>query len=456
MKPEPSAAATSTTAPTSAVNAVGQESSATISVQQVQQHIHSTILADERQPATILQTAHQETLPLQQALGRVLAQDLISPLDVPPHDNSAMDGYALRSADLQQAAQTSLLQLRIIATALAGASGLAHGNQNSDVNNTCVRIMTGAVMPAGYDTVIPQELVHTITTECISIDPHTVKPGANRRLRGEDLRQGHTILHQGRLLQPADLGLFASLGIPAVTVQRRLRVALISTGDELTLPGTPLAAGHIYDSNRYTLHAMLQRLNCEVLDMGIIQDQPAALSAVFRQAIQHADVVITSGGVSAGIADYTKQIMAELGQICFWNIDMRPGRPLAFGKIHSDQHSAYLFGLPGNPVAVMVAFYFFVREALLQLMQATITPVPLLPAITTQAIPKRAGRTEYQRGIVNRTAYGTLAVTPTNAQGSGILRSMSEANCIIVLPAETTNVAAGENVDVILFEGLCG
>jgi len=314
--------------------------------------------------------------------------------------------------------------------------------------------MTGAVMPAGCDTVIPQELVSKLNADSILIDPRQIRPGDNRRLCGEDLKKGHDVLRKGRILQAADIGLLASLGIAEITVRRRLRVAVFSTGDELIAPGSALATGQIYDSNRYTLQAMLQRLGYEAIDMGIVNDHPVALKAAFEQAAQQADVIITSGGVSAGIADFTKQTMSALGDVFFWNINMRPGRPLAFGQIHCADKSAYLFGLPGNPVAVMVSFYFFVRDALLQMMQATPKPLPWLPAIITHTIRKRTGRTEYLRGILTRTDDGQLSVSTTGAQGSGILRSMSEANCMIILPAEKSDINNGETVDVMLFDGL--
>lgn len=418
--------------------------SSTVSVIEAQQAISSLIKPIES----------QEVIQIQHALGRVLAHDLISPIDVPPHDNSAMDGYALRGIDLLQANteqnSDALLPLTIIGSALAGAPVF-----NSEITNKqCVRIMTGAVMPAGCDTVIPQELVRHLNADTILLDPRQIKPGDNRRLSGEDLKKGHAVLYQGRILQAADIGLLASLGIAEITVKRRLRVAVFSTGDELIAPGLALATGKIFDSNRYTLQAMLQRLGCEAIDMGIINDHPVALKAAFEQAAQQADVIITSGGVSAGIADFTKQTMSALGEVFFWNINMRPGRPLAFGQIHSGDKSAYLFGLPGNPVAVMVSFYFFVRDALLQMMQAMPKSLPLLPAAITHPIRKRIGRTEYLRGILKRADDGQLYVSTTGAQGSGILRSMSEANCMIILPAEKSDLSTGETVDLILFEGL--
>jgi molybdopterin molybdotransferase len=386
-----------------------------------------------------------EMLALRSALGRVLARDIVSPIDVPTHDNSAMDGYALRGAELSADAPTRL--------AIAG-TGLA-GQQFQGVvpPGHCVRIMTGAVMPAGLDAVVPQEFT-TLEDGRVVVPPNVVRAGDNRRLAGEDLARGEAALNAGRILRPADLGLLASLGLAEVPVFRRLRVAFFSTGDELRSIGEPLDAGCVYDSNRYTLWGMLQRLGVELLDLGVVRDQPAALEAAFRQAAESADAVITSGGVSVGEADYTKRIMAELGEVLFWKIAMRPGRPMAIGRIESNGHQAILFGLPGNPVAVMVTFYAFVRDALLAMSGAAVEPLPLLRAASTQAIRKKPGRTEYQRGIVTRGADGRLQVAITGSQGSGILRSMSVANGLVLLHHAQGNVAAGEPVDVLPFDGL--
>lgn len=387
-----------------------------------------------------------EKLALRQSLGRVLASDIVSGINVPAHDNSAMDGYALRGSDLLPDAS---VLLKIIGTAYAGRAfeGQVQAGQ-------CVRIMTGAVMPDGCDSVIPQEFTQDATEASVTVPPGKIRPGDNRRLAGEDLAIGRTALAKGKILRPAELGLLASLGIAEVPVQRRLRVAFFSTGDELRSLGETLDAGCVYDSNRYTLYGMLTRLGCEIIDMGVIKDDPASLEAAFRTACENADAVITSGGVSVGAADYTKQIMAQLGEVAFWSIGMRPGRPMAFGKIESNAKSAYLFGLPGNPVAVMVSFYFFVRAALLRMMGAEVQPLTLVPAAAITGIKKRPGRTEYQRGIISVSGQGQLQVAITGTQGSGILRSMSEANCMVVLHHEQGNVAAGDLVDVILFEGL--
>ena len=389
-----------------------------------------------------------ERLALRSALGRVLAQDVISPIDVPSHDNSAMDGYALRGADLAADAPTAL---RVAGTGYAGAA-----YDGTVAPGECVRIMTGAVMPAGLDTVVPQEFT-TSADGVVTVPAGVVRTGDNRRLKGEDLALGEVALAAGRILKPADIGMAASLGQAELPVWRRLRVAFFSTGDELRSIGEPLDEGCVYDSNRYTIHGMLTRLGCEVLDLGVVRDDPVALEAAFRSACENADAIITSGGVSVGEADHTKQVMARLGEVAFWRIAMRPGRPMAFGRVSSNgpgSKSAVLFGLPGNPVAVMVTFYAFVRDALLAMAGAAPTPLPLLRARATEAIRKKPGRTEYQRGVVTRAADGDWDVQLTGAQGSGILRSMSVANGLVVLHHEQGSVAQGAHVDVLPFDGL--
>lgn len=387
-----------------------------------------------------------EYVALRSALGRVLACDMMSPIDVPQHDNSAMDGYALRGEDLSD---DQPLTLKIVATVLAGAEfdGTVGAGE-------CVRIMTGAPMPAGCDTVVPQEFTRDASDTLVTVPAGAVRRGDNRRLRGEDLKAGKSALTQGKILRPADIGLLASLGIAEAPVRRRLRVAFFSTGDELRSVGEPLDHGCVYDSNRYTLYGMLTRLGCEIVDMGVVKDDPASLETAFRTACESADAVITSGGVSVGEADYTRQMMARLGDVTFWKIGMRPGRPMAFGKVMSNGRGAYLFGLPGNPVAVMVTFYFFARDALLRMMGAQAAPLPLMRVVSASAIRKKPGRTEYQRGILSVDADGVQRVRVTGAQGSGILSSMSEANCMVVLHDAQGAVAVGDPVDVVLFDGL--
>lgn len=389
-----------------------------------------------------------ERVALREAVGRTLAADVISPMNVPPHDNSAMDGYAF---DGGQLAAGQPLALRSVATVYAGTpfSGNVAAGQ-------CVRIMTGAVMPAGLDTVVPQELV-TADGGAVTIPPDVIRRGENRRKAGEDLALGRPALIAGRVLRPADIGLAASLGFTEVSVRRRLRVALFSTGNEVFAPGEPLPEGGIYDSNRFGLQAALQRLGCEVIDLGLVKDDPVALQAVLERAVREADAVLTSGGVSVGDADYTREMLARLGEVAFWKVAMRPGRPFAFGPLKAqDQegdHTAWLFALPGNPVAALVTFYAFAREALQVLGGAKPEPLPVLQARSVEPFRKRPGRTEFQRGIVRAGAQG-WEVAVTGSQGAGILRSLSEANCLVVLGHDQGSVAAGEPVDVWLFDGL--
>ena len=384
-----------------------------------------------------------EPCPIREVLGRVLACDIVSAIDVPAHDNSAMDGYALRGSELSADGPT---RLRLVGRGLAGQRFAAEVPAAA-----CVRITTGAVMPAGLDTVVPQEFTQ-LDGDKVWVPPGLLRAGDNRRLAGEDLARGEVALSAGRVLRPADMGLLASLGLADVPLRRRLRVAFFSTGDELRSIGEALDAGCVYDSNRYTLWGMLQRLGVQAIDMGVVRDDPAALRDAFRRAAACADAVITSGGVSVGEADHTKKIMAELGEVLFWKIAMRPGRPMAIGRIGSGDQQAILFGLPGNPVAVMVTFYALVRDALLRMAGAAPQPLPLLRATSIAPIRKKPERTEYQRGIVSRAADGSWQVAITGSQGSGILRSMSQANGMVLLHHAQANVAAGEAVDVLPFD----
>jgi molybdopterin molybdotransferase len=389
-------------------------------------------------PVTAVERVH-----IRAALDRVLAADVESPLDVPGHDNSAMDGWALRYADVDGQAETTL---RRVGESFAGKpydGGVGPGE--------AVRIFTGAVIPRGADTVVMQERARG-TPEGVVIAPGAVtKAGQNRRYAGEDLKRGAVVFRKGQPVRPAELGMLASLGIGEVSVYRRLRVAFFSTGDELRSVGQPLATGEIYDSNRYTLYGMLRRLGCEIVDMGVVPDEPGLLEQAFRTAAASADVVITSGGVSVGEADFVKALLAKLGEVLFWKIAMKPGRPLAYGRIGD----AHFFGLPGNPVSVMVTFYEFVRDALLVLQGRTgVAPMPMFKATLAAPIRKAPGRTEFQRAVLSPVADGTWEVRTTGDQGSGILSSMSLANCFIVLSPATGNVDAGAQVDVQLLEGL--
>ncbi len=420
-------------------------------------------------------------LPLFEALGRVLASDVVSPFDVPPHDNSAMDGYAF---DAGQLMPDAALALQVVGTALAGKAW--GGSVKRVLAGQCVKIMTGAIMPGGTDTVVAQEFVSS-QGDVITIPANLLKLGANRRLRGEDLMQGKPALLKGELLTPARLGLAASIGVATLRCFRPIRVAYFSTGDEILSLGEPPREGAVYDSNRYTVFGMLRRMGCEVIDMGVVRDDPALLEAAFLSAAAHADAIITSGGVSVGEADHTKAMMKKLGDVAFWKIAMRPGRPMAVGRIAINKNTsrfaagppqgeiapstrergsdtpephevgsvgAILFGLPGNPVAVMVTFLAFVRPALLQMMGATAAAQPLLRARSQEAIRKKLGRTEYQRGWVSTAADGTLQVKTTGNQGSGVLSSMAEANGLIVLHHTQGNVALGDAVDVLMFDGI--
>jgi molybdopterin molybdotransferase len=389
--------------------------------------------------ACLSAVAATERIAIRQALGRVLAEDIVPSINVPAHDNSAMDGYAVRFSDLDTG-ETALTE---VGTAFAGR--VFDGKVGA---RECVRVMTGAVMPAGTDTVVIQEVARKDGHRVLV--PPGQKKAQNVRYAGEDLKAGIAVLHPGRQIGPADLGLVASLGIGEVAVKRKLKVAFFATGDELASIGTPLKEGEVYDSNRYTLCGMLARLGVEVKDLGVVRDDPALLEDAFRRASALSDVVITTGGVSVGEADFTRELMAKLGEVLFWKIAMRPGRPMAFGRIGN----AFLFGLPGNPVAVMVTFYQFVRDALLHLSgRSDDYAIPLLKVKAAAPLRKVPGRTEYQRGILFRED-GEWKVRTTGQQGSGVLRSMSEANCFIVLEHARGKVDAGEPVGVQLFEGL--
>jgi molybdopterin molybdotransferase len=384
-----------------------------------------------------------ERVALRAALGRVLAADIVSGLDVPGHDNSAMDGYALRFADLASDGETTLA---CVGKAFAGKPATAAIGPGQ-----CVRIFTGAVLPAGADTVVMQERTHADATGVHVAAGAVTRAGQHRRLAGEDVKAGDVVFAAGQRVRPAELGMMASLGVVEVPVYRRLRVAFFSTGDELKSLGSPLFAGEIYDSNRYTLYGMLDRLGCDVVDLGVVADVPEALKAAFGSAAAAADVVISSGGVSVGEADFVKALLEELGEVVFWKIAMKPGRPLAYGRIGH----AHFFGLPGNPVAVMVTFYQFVRDALLALQgQREIVPVPCFKVALATPIRKVPGRAEFQRGVLTGDPATGYTVRPSGEQGSGILSSMACANCFIVLPSGTGNVDAGELVDVQWLEGM--
>jgi molybdopterin molybdotransferase len=388
--------------------------------------------------ASVSAVAGWETVPIRAALGRVLMHDVVAPFDVPAHDNSAMDGYAVRAEDLAGAEN----RLAVVGTAFAGGafSGLVGPGQ-------AVRVMTGAVLPRGADSVVVQEVARVEGDQVVL--PAVQKPGQNVRRAGEDLAAGKAALAAGRKVGPAELGLMASLGFAEVTVRRRPRIAFFSTGDELASIGRPLAPGEVYDSNRYTLFGALTQLGVDVLDMGVVRDDPAVMEQAFAEAAEQADAILTTGGVSVGEADFVKDIMARQGEVRFWKIDIKPGRPMAFGRLGK----AWLFGLPGNPVAVMVNFYQIVLDALVKLQG--VDPLPPRPSFRVRAagpIRKLGGRREFPRGVLFQ-AGGEWQVRLSGNQGSGVLRSMADANCFIVLAEDQGSVAAGDWVDVQPFQG---
>ena len=383
---------------------------------------------------------------LHEALQRVLGADLVAPLDVPPHDNAAMDGYALRSGELLADAPT---RLRVAGQGLAG-----HLFGGELPPRACLRITTGAVLPAACDCVVPQELCRLVDGDVL-VPPGATRRGAHVRRRGEDLAAGQPALRAGRLLRAADLGLAASLGIGRLQVRRRLRVAFLSSGDELRSIGQPLDPGTLYDSNRHTLWAMLTRLGCEPLDLGLLPDDPQRLQAALLRGCEQADVVLSSGGMGVGDADHLGRTLARLGDVSFRNLAVRPGRPLACGTLScAAGRRVVLVGLPGNPVAVMVAFYVLVRELLLRLMGTEAAPQPLLRLRAAQALRKRAGRTEFQRAVLSRLPDGSWQAHTTGNQGSGVLHSMSQADGLLVLHHEQGDVASGDWVDFLPFDGL--
>ena len=403
-------------------------------------------IADQIQP---LSKGDTEVVDLRLSLGRVLAESVESPIDVPAYTNSAMDGYAINSADLPQDGEVTL---SVVGTAWAGRPAdqtLARGQ--------AVRIMTGGMMPPGSDTVVIQEHVQAqmkgTTVQSIAID-NTTSAGRNVRQAGEDIRAGEVIIASGEHISPAHVGLIASLGIDKVTVFRRLKVAFFSTGDELRAleehAGETLGPGELFDSNRHTLYAMLTNLGVELLDLGVVPDTAEDTKNAIATAAQTADVVISSGGVSAGQADFVSRTLADLGEVTFWKLAMRPGRPLACGKVGN----AHFFGLPGNPVAVMVTFYEFVQPSIKRLMGCNRIEPQRFKVRSATDIRKVPGRIEYQRGIVSTNAEGNQEVNTTGKQGAGRLTSMCMANCLIVLPVECDGVKAGDIVEIQPFHGL--
>jgi len=378
---------------------------------------------------------------LREALNQYLAEDIISSIDVPPHTNAAMDGYALAGNDLPTENNTSYK--------VSGSSFAGVPTDETYEKGNVIRIMTGAVMPANTDTVIPQELVDIMNDGTIQINTEH-RSGQNVRHPGEDIAKGATIFKKGHRISAADLGIIASLGKGEVNILRRPRVAFFSTGDELKSIGETLNEGDIYDSNRYTLFALLKNLDVEIIDLGVIKDTQEGIEKAFIDAAKSADIVITSGGVSVGEADFIKPTLKKLGDTHFWKIAMKPGRPLTFGSYHDSS----FFGLPGNPVAVMVTFMQFVQPAIKYLASGAIETPLMIKASSKQDIKKRPGRTEFIRGIVAQTENGELEVKLTGKQGSGILMSMSLANCFIHLSSESAGVEEGEMVQIVPFKSL--
>lgn len=399
--------------------------SVSLSVQQARETIRAALVPID----------DAEQVAIRSALGRVLAEACVSPMDVPGHTNSAMDGYAFVGADLPR---DEPREYRVVATVLAGQA-----SDRGCEPGQCIRVMTGAPMPPGTDTVVMQEQTEVLDPDRIRIDARH-RPGQNVRQAGEDIARGSRVFEAGRRLTAADIGVLASLGFAELRVRRRLRVAFFSTGDELRSIGSTLGEGEIYDSNRYSLFALLSESGVEVIDLGVVRDDPEALEESFRHAAGVADLVITSGGVSVGSADYTRQILGETGEMSFWTIAMKPGRPLTFGRLGE----AMFFGLPGNPVAVMLTFHQFVQPALDYLASGHWPTRLVVPARARTALKKRPGRFEFVRGILSYDDQARLSVGPSGAQGSGILTSMSRANCYILLDEQCAGVAEGELVSV--------
>ena len=406
------------------------------SVSQAQERILASL------PEKSLET---EKVPLSQANGRILAESLISPMDVPSFNSAAMDGFAFKAATLDLSQKQTL---KIVGHAYAG-----HPFTGSLAEGECIQIMTGAVVPDGCDTVVQQEDISLLEDGWIMVPAKTATVGDNIRPVGENLKKDAPMLKAGTQLKPQHLGLLASVGLAEVPVFKKLAVTVFSTGDELCPIGTSLETGKIYDSNRIILISLLEQLGCDVMDMGIIEDKPEKLEQALRDAAHKADVIITSGGVSVGAADYTKQVMAKLGGIDFWSVRMRPGRPMAFGKILTENRETLLFGLPGNPVAAMISFLFFVRNALLVLMGTTPQYPQALTAISSSDIRKKTGRTEFQRGFTH-FQDGRLHVRLTGNQGSGIIQSLTDADCIICLPEDHGHVKTGSPVEIFLMDSL--
>lgn len=397
----------------------------------------SVVQGQEKVLSLVNTVSEIEACKIENAYGRVLAEDIISPVNVPQYTNSAMDGYAIRSDDVDRDSY------QVVAEVMAG-----HAYDQPIEVGQAVKIMTGAPTPLNGDTVVMREQASQ-EGDKVTFDGANIKAGQNVRQAGEDLAIGSDVFTAGTRLASPEMGMIASLGFGEANVFRKLKVAVFSTGDEVQAPGTEQKANSIYDSNRFTIMGMLEKLGCEILDFGILEDNEQLMIEALENASAQADVVMTSGGVSVGDADYIKLALDKLGQIDFWRINMRPGRPLAFGQINNKP----FFGLPGNPVAVMVSFINFVEPALRK-MQGEQGWKPLkVKAIATENLRSRQGRTEFSRGIYELDDTGRLTVRTTGKQGSGILRSMSEANCLIEISPAIDTVKAGESVTIIPLQG---
>jgi molybdopterin molybdotransferase len=395
-----------------------------------------TALTRMRTAAAVL--TDTETIPLARSLDRILAEPVTAAIDVPAQDNSAMDGYALRISDAGR-------PLRLIGTALAG-----HPFTGTLTAGACVRIMTGAPVPAGADCVVMQENAH-VTGDCIEIR-QLPQAGENIRQRGEDIARGDIVLAAGHRLGPVDAGLIVSLGIASLRVQRRLRIAILSTGDELVAPGQPLAAGQIYDSNRYTIAAMLQRLGADVIDLGMIRDDPELITAALLRAAREADAIVSSGGVSVGDADHVKAALTRMGSINFWKVAIKPGKPFAFGSLNNERGGkTWFFGLPGNPVSSVVTLHQLALPVLRHLAGETVETSPPLRIPAGARFHKKPGREDFQRARVSSDDQGNRVV-PNGPQGSGVLTSFTNANCFAVLESARGRVEPGDCVRVVPFD----
>lgn len=388
-----------------------------------------------------------EQVTLNQALDRIAADNVISPIDVPGHDNSAMDGYAVNADQLNVGDTLTVV----------GVSAAGHPFSGTVTAGECVRIMTGATIPAGANAIVMQENV-TVASDSHQITiGHPIQVGDNFRRRGDDIAKGKIVVCQGERLTPIDIGLLASLGVAELGVKRKLRVAIFSTGDELVAPGAPLEAGQIFDSNRYLIRAMLQRLGVDIIDLGRLPDDLDKIKGALHEAASRSDAIITSGGVSVGDADYTKSALDALGEINFWKVAMKPGKPFAFGRIGSqaaEDGGTWFFGLPGNPVAAAVTMDQLVQPVLTKLAGQSAQQRPVFVASAGQQLKKRPGRTDFQRVVYRQNEQGLLTVTSAGSQSSGVLSTVKGANAFVRLEQERDTVNQGEHVDVLPFSNL--